>query len=144
MGTKAETDPVSDDEWLIRLVWEDRVTDRVPLISPNAFEPRKGEVGGISLYRRACLSDPAEALLPIAAEKRDRYAIVSLPVALLRELGLDVTPDPRSDVPGHVVVPGINYTDYKADKARSTPIKLRLAEVSSANIIRRPIDPSSG
>jgi hypothetical protein len=26
---KAETDPITDDEWLIRLVWEDRVTTRV-------------------------------------------------------------------------------------------------------------------
>jgi hypothetical protein len=48
---KAETDPITEDEWLIRLVWEDRVTTRVPITSPNAFEPRKIETDGISFYR---------------------------------------------------------------------------------------------
>jgi hypothetical protein len=135
---KAETDPITEDEWLIRLVWEDRVTSRVPIISPNAFEPRKTETDGISFYRRACLNDPADALLPFAADKRARYAIVQIPVSLLTTLGLSVRPAPIPDVPGHVVVPEINITDYLADKAPFTPIKLRLAEAASENIIRRP------
>ena len=41
-------------------------------------------------------------------------------------------------VPGHVVVPEINITSYLADKPRFTPIKLRLAEAASGNIVRRP------
>ena len=54
---RPESDPSADDEWLIRLVWKDRVTNRVPVISPNAFEPRKDETDGISFYRRDCLAD---------------------------------------------------------------------------------------
>jgi hypothetical protein len=135
---KAETDPIAEDEWLIRLVWEDRVTRRVPIISPNAFEPRKSETDGISLYRHACLNDPSDALLPFAADKRSRYTIVQIPVNLLATLGLSVRPAPIPTVAGHVVVPEINITDYMADKARFTPIKLRLAEAASANIVRMP------
>lgn len=135
---KPETEPIAEDEWLIRLVWEDRVTDGVPIISPNTFEPRKNETEGISFYRRACLNDPVDALIPLAEEKRARYAIVQLPVSLFTTLGLNVRPDPIPDMPGHVVVPEINITEYRADKKRFIPIKLRLAEVASENIIRRP------
>jgi hypothetical protein len=116
------------------------VTARIPVISPNAFEPRKAETEGISLFRRACLTDPADALLAIAEDKRPRYAVVAIPVALLTALGLSVRPAPIPAVPGHVLVPEVNITDYAADKARFTPIKLRLAEAASANILRRPGD----
>jgi hypothetical protein len=141
MKPKPESDPISPDEWLIRLVWEDRVTDRVPVISPNAFEPRKNEMGGISFFRRDCLNAPTDALTVIAEEKRSRYAIVLVPVSLFTSLGLTVRPDRIDSVPGHVVVPEINITDYSADKARFTPIKLRLAEVASENMVHRPGDP---
>lgn len=135
---KAETDPITDDEWLVRLVWGDRLTNRVPVISPNAFEPRATETEGISLYRLDCLNDPTDALMPIQESKQPRYAIVKIPVSLLISLGLSTQPQP-GQVPGHVVVPELNITDYNADKARFTPIKLRLAEAASENIIRRPL-----
>ncbi|MBI3821687.1 MAG: hypothetical protein HY289_03295 [Planctomycetes bacterium] len=136
---KAETESISEDEWLIRLVWHDRLTNRVPIISPNAFEPRDTETDGISLYRLDCLRDPTDALIPIAEAKRPRYAIVKIPASLLKSLGLTAQPNPRQDVPGHIVIPELNIIDYKRDKARFTPIKLRLAEAASENIVRRPI-----
>jgi hypothetical protein len=133
---KADADPITEDEWLLRLIWKDRVTQRVPVISPNAFEPRDNETGGISFYRLACLNDPADALLPIHETKRDSYAIVKVPVSLMTEFTLHVRSDPRQDVPGHVVVPELNSTDYKANKSKFATIKLRLAEMASANIVR--------
>jgi len=139
---KPETEPIADDEWLIRLVWGQKLTNRKPPVSPNAFEPKANENDGISLYRRACLNEPTDALVPIAVEKRLKYAIVQLPVRLLTELGLSVRPDPRDDVPGHVVIPELNSPDYKAEKSRFTPIKRRLAEAASQHIIRWPMDPS--
>lgn len=143
---KAEADPITEDEWLIRLVWEDRFTNRVPVISPNSFEPREGrnpDTDGLSFYRKDCLNDPTDALLAVPEEKRPRYGMVILPVRLLTSLGLSVRPAPAV-VPGHVVVSELNITDYKSDKARFTPLKLRLAEVASENIIRRPFGASSG
>ena len=89
---KPETEPVAPDEWLIRLVWEDRVTDGVPVISPNAFEPRKNETDGISFFRRDCLNEPSDALFVIPEEKRSRYAIVLIPVSQLASLNLSVQP----------------------------------------------------
>ncbi len=136
---KAETDPITQDEWLIRLVWETKVKRQEPLIAAAAFEPLKNDTDGLSLFRVACLNDPADALLAVAEDKRPRYGIVQIPVSLLTDLGLSVRPAPIEGVPGHVVVPEINIADYTADKSRFTPIKLRLAEVASENIIRRPL-----
>ncbi len=141
---KDQSEPITGDEWLIRLIWEDRVTDRVPIVSANAFEPRPNETEGISFFRRACLQDVADALIPFAEEKRARYAIVQVPVTLLEELGLTVRADAIVAVPGHVVVPEINITAYLGDKARFAPIKARLAEIASENLLLRPAKKTGG
>lgn len=135
---KLESDPITEDEWLIRLVWETRVTDKTPIIEPNSFEPRKDETDGISFFRAACLADPADVLAVIAEEKRPRYAIVQVPVSLFGQLGLIVEMAPIEKVAGHVVAANLNWTVYKSDKKRFTPIMLGLAEVASQNILRRP------
>jgi hypothetical protein len=135
---KSESDPITEDEWLIRLVWETRVTDKTPIIEPNSFEPRKDETDGISFFRTACLAAPADALAVIAEEKRPRYAIVLVPVSLMSQLGLVVAMAPIDKAAGHVVIANLNWVAYKADKKRFTPIMLRLAEVASQNILRRP------
>jgi hypothetical protein len=90
---KPEGDPIADDEWLLRRVWWERFrSNNTPIISPNAFEPRTGgrepDLDGISLYRAACVSDPNEVLATVAADKRPKYAIVRIPVSLVRSLGL--------------------------------------------------------
>jgi len=136
---KSETDPILAEEWLLRLVWRDRVTGRTPIISPNSFEPRKNESTGISLFRRDCLNDPVEALLVIAEEKRPSYAIVQLLVSRFISLKFSVKPNPIDVIPGHVVVPEINIIAYWVNKDYFKPIFLQLAEMASENIIRRPL-----
>ena len=142
---KPETDPITDDEWLLRRVRTEKFrTDQVPLISPNSFEPRvKGrdpDVDGISLFREACLANSLDVLATIASDRLHEYGIVRVPVSLLKSLQLSVEsrPDPR--ILGHVVIPELNSATYLADKARFTPIKERLATVASedANIVRHP------
>jgi hypothetical protein len=103
---KPETDPITDDEYLLRLVWHDRFTAKVPVISPTAFEPRvKGDhpdTDGLSMFREACLTAPSDALAVIAEDKRARNGIVRIPVVRLTELGLTVRPSPIDAVPGQV------------------------------------------
>jgi hypothetical protein len=150
---KPETDPIADDEWLLRRVRKELLSETSTLIvSPNAFKPRvrgpkvrEPDVEGISLYREACLSAPADILATVPNDKQHEYGIVRIPVSLLKSLNLTVQirRDPR--VRGHVVIPELNADDYEADKARFTPIYLRLAEVASedANIVHYP-GPVSG
>jgi hypothetical protein len=142
---KAESDPVTDDEWLLRCVFFKRFrTDELPIISPNTFEPRdkksrQPDTDGISLYRAACLADVSEILAPIAEDKRALTGIVRIPVALLQTLGLSVKIKPDV-VRGHVVIPELREELYFADKAKFTPIKLALAVEASKdeNIVRWP------
>ena len=137
---KREDEPISDDEWLVRLVWEDRFDPvGIPIISPKSFLPRKDEVGGISFFRRACLLDPVDALNVIQEEKQVRYAVVLVSVASIRALGFTVEADPIDATLGHVVVPEININSYKSDKNRFAENFLRLAFEASANILRRPL-----
>lgn len=145
---KAETDPITDDEWLLRRVYKDRFrTDKVPILSPNAFEPRiKGrdpDTDGISLYRQACLADPTEVLAQIAPERWHEYAIARIAVASLHSLQLTVKSKPEGPIKGHVVIPELNSVDYVANKGRFIPIKERLAVLASAdeNIVKYPEPP---
>ena len=142
---KAETDPITDDEWLLRRVRNEKFrTDKLPVISPNAFEPRiKGrdpDTDGINFYRASCLSDPCEVLATIHLERRDEYGIVRISVALLKSLQLSVTSKSDDRIRGHVVVPELNSVDYESEKSRFTPIKERLAAMAreDENIVRRP------
>lgn len=138
---KSEDEPITDEEWLFRRVWYDRLS---PALSPNAFEPRlKGrdrDSDGISLYRQAWLSEPSDVLVTIVPEKRHLYAIVRIPVSLLRSLNLSVVSKLDERVKGHVVIPELNADDYEADKARFTPIKIKLATEAGKdeNMLRRP------
>ena len=150
---KPETDPIADDEWLLRRVRKELFsTATCPAVSPDAFKPRvrgpkvrEPDIDGISLYREACLSDPADILATVSEDKRHDYAIVRVPVKLITSLKLTVKRhlDPR--VRGHVVIPEINADEYAADKIPFTAIKLKLAETASeeGNILRRP-SPSPG
>jgi hypothetical protein len=142
---KPETEPVAADEVLIRLVFHNRFTDRVPTISPNAFEPRvKGhhpDVDGISMFRVACVAAPEDVLVVIAEDKRPVTGIVLIPYSRLLGLGLSAVPKPIDAVPGHVVVPELNSVDYGREPAKYTDIKLALAEAASENIHRRPVPP---
>lgn len=142
---KDEAEPITEDEWLLRRVYHDKFrTDKVPHISPSAFEPRvKGrdpDTTGISLYRAACMADPAEALATVAADRRHEFALVRIPMTLLRQLGLSARIERDDRIKGHVVIPELNANDFKANKSLFTPIQLALAEEASKdeNIVLRP------
>jgi hypothetical protein len=135
---KAETEPITPEEWLIRLVWHERFSGKVPIISKSAFEPRKPETEGISFFREDCLSNPEEALLVIAEEKRPRYGMVRVSVSQLRELNYTVQSKPIQTIPGHVVIPELNYTEYSRNRSLFVLPLLTLAKTASDNIIRKP------
>lgn len=138
---KDQNDPITEDEWLLRLVWEDRFVKRDPPISLNAFEPRDGrhpDTEGISLFREACVENPEDILAVVAADKRHRYGIVKIPVSMLAGQDLTVRPDNIEEVPGHVVMPELNLVAYSANPNDFLTKKQALARISSENIVLRP------
>lgn len=147
---KAETDPITDDEWLLRRVRVEKFrSNKTPIISPNAFEPRiegrDPDTNGISLFREACLNDPLDILATVPIENRDSNSIVRIPVSLLHELGLTVEISLDSRVVGHVVIPEMNSVAYSGNQGSFTATKLALAEKASenGNIVRKPADLAS-
>ena len=142
---KNEADPIADDEWLLRRVHKSRFkTNKTPIISPSAFEPRiegrDPDTDGISLYRLACVASPDDILATIADNKRADQGIIRIPVAAFRQLGLGIDSKPDPQIPGHVVIPQLNSATFAAAKATFTPILLDLALLASRdeNIVRQP------
>lgn len=142
---KAETDPITDDEWLFRRVRIQQFrAGKVPRVSPTAFEPRilgrDPDHDGISLYRAACLADPSEVFATIQPDRWCEYGIVRIPVSWLRSQNLSVKIAPDNRVKGHVVIPELNAHDYKSNKSSFAVIKLALATLASEdeNIVLWP------
>jgi len=145
---KADSDPISDDEWFLRRIHVDRFRnqDGVLEVTANAFEPRfKGrdpDTDGISLYRAACLDNPEEILKFVPEEKWPNNGIVRISKGHLIKLGLSIfpCPDPKAPIPGHVVIPELNALDYKSDASKFTYHKEGLAKAASekGNIVRIP------
>ena len=142
---KTESEPVSDDEWLLRRIrFEQFRPSKSPLVSPKAFRPRtegrEPDRDGISLYRLSCVSDFPEILTFIDPDKRLEYGIVQIPVLLIYSLGMTVSIRPDARISGHVIIPELNDSTLKSELFRLTPIMARLAAIASdpANILLRP------
>jgi hypothetical protein len=75
---KPESEPVADDEFVLRLVWHAFFRPGADLcVLPRAFHPRDDETTGISVYRVACLDRPADVLSVIP--RRSETPITSRP-----------------------------------------------------------------
>ena len=132
---KTESEPVTGDEILLRLIWETYVRPEDELsIRPNGFGPKPNERDGISVFRMACLNSADEVMAVIAPVKRARYAIVAIPASAVFALGMTVVPDPIPDVPGHAVIPELNCGS--ADTISTADRLLALAELASTVVIR--------
>lgn len=146
---KSETDPITDDEWLLRRIWHERFRpDQLGcVVSPNAFAPRlrgpkvrEPDIDGISLYRLSCLSTAEDVLTPVRQNRRHLYAVVRIPASFVRSLKLTLQPLPDPHVKGQVVIPELNADDYERDSKTWLPVLLKLAEEAGRpeNILIRP------
>lgn len=136
---KDENDPVTPDEFVVRMVWtfSFKVGAAQP-VAREAFEPRGHETDGVSVFRAVCLITPEQALDVMAPDKRDRYAVVMLPVSEIERLGLTVQPAKIDTVPGHAVLPELNIVAWKADRARWRKVQQELAVIASRYVVRGP------
>jgi len=114
---KNESEPITTDEFVLRLIWRDYFKqERLGIVTPSAFRPRKDETDGISVFRSACVENPADVLAVMIPEKRGKYAVAQVSVSQLLNLELSVSPAKIDSVPGHAVVPELNISAVKIDK----------------------------
>lgn len=139
---KTESDEIQDEEWLLRRVSDLRFhTDRIPIVSDSAFEPRlpknsrDPDLTGISLYRRACLESAKDIL---KSDQIQNHAVVGIKVSELKSLDLSVINDPEpaeteNRVKGYVVIPELACGNYLEKKAELRLKIHKLAEICSAD-----------
>lgn len=95
------TEPVGDDELLYRRVPVSTGWYKEGQLSPEAFDPREGELTGISVYR-----DKYKSVQDAAKGKGTRgYYVAILRAGVLRGHGIEVVPRPKPDDPGHAELP---------------------------------------
>ena len=145
---KSELDPVADDEWLLRRVASVRFRDgKIPLVSPNAFEPllpgpkvRQPDFDGISFYRIACLNHPNEILATMTPSRMQETGIVRVPVLLVRSLGMTISIRPAPSILGHVTIPELDVANFAQNRNQCRILMNAFAAVASepANILLRP------
>ena len=118
------TEPVADDELLFRRVpvsmgWYDDAKG----LSPEAFDPRKGEATGISIYREKYTTLEKAG----TGKSKQGYFVAVFRAGDLRKHGLDVLPRPSPDDPGHAEIPDL--TCDNRDTPEALEGKLRLSKL---------------
>jgi len=119
MGEKRGTDPIRDDEVLLRRIltsenWYDPQTGKVELF---AFRPRKSDVDGLSLARADFGSAAEEAA---RGRKGKEYWVAILTAADARARNIVIEPDPQPNSPGHARIPSLTYANRKSDASMET------------------------
>lgn len=131
-----ELEPIEEDEFVLRRIHRDHYKTSLPdPVLRMAFEPRRGENDGLSVYRERWVT-PAQ----VAASGRTpgAYYVTRLAVRDLRKLNLTVVPAPRSELPGHAVIPELSWEAQQKDKKRSKQLQIELAKLAGQFIAHRP------
>ena len=132
-------DLISDDEILLRRVVREYVNVDLPLpVQREGFRPTKRDIDGISLFRERFVS-PSD----VANGNRGPtgYYVVRLRASNIRELGLNILPNVKDDqLPGHSLIPEINYPAMKNDKSKSKELQRMLAKLANGNFAHTPDD----
>jgi|SRR6266851_5535487 len=108
--------PVGDEEVLYRRIpasqgWYNPQVN--PTLSPEAFNPTKHDENGLSFTRADLVS------LEVAGRGASKkgYYIAKVRVGDLRANGMEVTPLPRENNPGHAVISALSYSARETDQA---------------------------
>ena len=137
--TKDQSHPLSPDEYILRRVPVSPGNklvnlDLSPPLNRVAFRPNEKDILGISVFRELFVT-------PLRIAKKARKGpnscyVVRLRVSDVRAAGFNAIPDPQADqLPGHTLIPEINFTSLQNDKEQSKVLQLKLANLVTLNDI---------
>jgi hypothetical protein len=131
-------DQVDENEGVLRRIHKIfyNADSNIP-VQPEAFRPTERDNDGLSVFRDRFVS-PVQVLVDVAESKRGLYYIARLTVRDLQALHLTVIPAPRSGLPGHALIPELNWGSYQKDKLRLKELQVKLAWLASQAIVHRP------
>lgn len=137
---KAESEPVTDDEFVFRAIPNVRNYYDPSLPQPVvrvAFEPNSQDTDGLSVFREACGVTAAEVAM--ALPRKGDYYVARLSVAALATKKLTVQAKPLCDQPkGHAVIPELNLATFQANKPKSKVLQRALAVLAGNCIVYKP------
>ena len=131
-----EEEPVGKDEFVLRRIHKDHF--KPALATPVlrlAFQPTKWDVDGLSVCREKFIT---AAQLAAVGRTPGAYSVARLAVAALHALSLTAVPSARADLPGHAVIPELNFAAYRQDKKRLDAVQVEFARLASQAIVHQP------
>lgn len=100
-------DPVEEGEYVLRRIHKDHYNAALPAaVLRVAFQPSKSDVDGLSVCRERFIT---AAQLAGLGRAPGAYYVARLAVTALHDLSLTVIPAPRTDLPGHAVIPELTW-----------------------------------
>lgn len=114
MQTSDGTEPIEDDEELYRRIPVSRCWYSQGSLAPQAFEPRKDEDTGISVYRKKykTIEEAAKSI-----KGKGPYYVVVLNAGILQQSGIRIEPRPLEEDPGHAELPDLTCHTKETDEA---------------------------
>jgi hypothetical protein len=106
-----------------------------PPIERGAFTPNRNDVDGLSFFLEREMS--IEAMIESAAPRpASELVVIRLHAKDVYALGLTLrrTFNP-GDLPGHVIIPEINWNDYQTRKTALKPLIVQLVHLAEKNIV---------
>lgn len=113
MADEDGTEPIANAELLYRRIPVSMGWVAGNTLSPEAFRARPEDVTGISLSRAKYASVEHAARGP----SLHGYYVAVLRAGDLRSVGIDPSPDPLPDDPGHAEISSLTYANRKSDAA---------------------------
>ncbi len=132
-----ESAPLQPDETVLRRIHRSHCQAGLATqVQRVAFEPRRDENDGISVYRERFVS-PAQ----VAAAGRKppaEYLVARLNVSDFLDMNLTVVPAPQADLPGHCVITELSWVAFQKDRAFSKRLQAALAALAGKAIVYQP------
>ncbi len=133
-----EETPIDPEEYVLRRIHKSNYKRLLPIpVATAAFRPNDNDDDGISLYRE-CMTSPA-TLASSARKPASEYVIARIKVADVLGLGLSLKlSESIGDLPGHVVIPEVNWGGYNSnarEKEKMKEIGKNLAELASKDVL---------
>ncbi len=120
MSADDGTEPIADDELLYRRIPVSKGWFSEGGLSPEAFDPRRDETTGISVYR-----DKYKSLEEVGRGKsKTGYYVAEFRAGDLRRHGIEVEPRPEPDEPGHAELPGLTCLNRLEPEALERKVRL--------------------
>ena len=110
------TEPIEDGESLYRRVSESATPPEFDAEkwtpSPRAFQPKRYDKEGLSVYRKKYL--PPKELAQRGAQGK-QYYVIEVEAGCLRRLGITVAPNPQPNDPGHALLTNMDAENRRSD-----------------------------